>query len=150
MQELNDRVNANHAIAREFMQRSIEAKGDITYGPNSPIASAFERSDEFKDLIHDMAGSTIGAQIKFRKDPNLSRSIHDGTLTGELEVQGQNFSFNGSLQDTYDFRYDWLPKSWTWRGVGLRLAGNLAKACTDVGLMVPYKVLVELDFAGSK
>ncbi len=150
MVALNAQVNGSYPIAREFMDRSINGMGDISYGSGSPVAAAIAASSELKELVRDLASSSISTQIAFRTDPNLSRSIHDGALSGALEVQGQSYTFVGSLRDTYDFRYDWLPKTWTWRGVGLRLAGNIAKACADVGLMKPYRVEVELAFAGMK
>lgn len=147
---LNAQVNGSYPIAREFMDRSINGGGDISYGSGSPVAAAIAASPEFRELVRDMASSSISTQIAFRTDPNLSRSVHDGALSGALEVQGQGYTFTGSLRDIYDFRYDWLPKTWTWRGVGLRLAGNIAKACADVGLMKPYRVEVDLAFAGMK
>jgi len=150
IRNLNAQVNSAHPIARAFMDRAIDDGGDVVHGPGTAVASAIARSDEFRDLIRDMASATISTPISFRRNLDLSRSIHDGSLTGTLDVTGNAFTFAGSLRDTYDFRYDLLPKSWTWRGVGLRIAGNLAKACTDVGLLSPYAVVVDLRFSGSK
>jgi len=150
MEQLNDEVNGSYPIARDFMGRSIRGDGNVSHGPDSNIAAAISRSKEFSEIVADSASSTIGTVVRFRSDPNLSRSLHDCTLSGALEVSGQDYTFRGDLVDRYDFRYDWLPASWTWRGVGLRLAGNIAKACTDVGLMKPFEVKVELDFSGRK
>ena len=150
MQKLNEQVNGSYPIDQEFMKRSIRGEGNAVYAIDSPIAKAIAASPEFKELVADLASSSIQTVIKFRSDPNLSRSIYDGTIAGALDVVEPSFKFKGGLTDTYDFRYDWLPKSWTWKGVTLRLAGNIAKACTDLGLMKPYDVSVALDISGSK
>lgn len=150
MESLNQNVNGEYPLAQDFMNRAIKNGGDVSFAKDSSISSAIAESHEFKILVSDMASSSIGTVIKFRDNPNLSRSVHDASLSGELDVNDQDYKFTGTLEDTYDFRYDWLPSSWTWKGVVLRLAGNIAKACTDVGLMEPYKVSVELNFEGSK
>jgi len=150
MKGLNAEVNGNYPIAENMMNHSIESKGDIGFSSSSPIAKALARSEEFFRLIEDSASSSIQTVIRFRSDPNLSRSLHDCTLIGELNVVEQKYNFVGNAKDRYDFRFDWLPSEWTWRGVGLRLAGNLARACTEVGLMGAFDISVDLEFEGTK
>ncbi len=149
MDGLNRRENGSYPIAQEFMSRSIHNRGDVVYDAQSPIANAIAESREFKEFVKDQGSSTVSALLSFRADPNLSRSLHDCTLTGALDVSGQDFTFKGQILDRYDFRYDWLPPTFEWRAIKLRIAGNIAKACTDVGIMQPYDVTVNLDFNGT-
>ncbi|GMG83871.1 hypothetical protein LNKW23_30850 [Paralimibaculum aggregatum] len=154
MQEIlhkaNDELNGKYPVAHEFMKRSIEGKGNINYAPGSPVAQAILKSPEFQKIIKKKGQSFCFGKtsIKFRSDNNLKRSIHDGTIWGDLTVDGKKWSFKGTLTDKYDFRYDLLPKTKTVKGFFLRQAGNVAKACTDLGLMKEYKVTVKLDGSG--
>lgn len=150
MEKLNADLNGSYPIARDFMDRSIRNAGDVRFEASSGVASAIASSKEFAFLIKDSASMTVETLLRFRSDPNLSRSFHDCTLRGSLEINGNAFSFRGEVVDRYDFDYGWLPKTWTWRGVGLHLAGGAAEACTAVGLMDAYDIQVDLDFQGTK
>lgn len=150
MEAFNADLNASYPIARDFMDRSIRNAGDVEFGASSEVASAIAASREIAYLIRDSAGMTVGTLLSFRSDPNLSRSFHDCTLRGALDVVGDTYTFRGELVDRYDFDYGWLPKTWNWRGVGLHMAGGAAEACTAVGLMDPYNIHVDLDFQGTK
>lgn len=150
MHACNDKANGSYPLAHEFMARSIDGKGAIKYGANSKIAKAILASAEFKKLVGKQKGS---CQVKpvtvlFSSNRDLARSIYAGAVSGKLEIKDKSWSFDGKLTDTYDFRFDLIPKKMTVRGFMLRQAGNIAWACQELGLMSSYKVTVTLQGSG--
>lgn len=154
MHAANNKVNSSYPIAHEFMARSIDGKGAVSYKSGSKIAKAILDSSEFKKLAKAQSKKACGkvkqkkVSVLFSSNRDLARSIYAAAVQGEFDISAKGWSFKGTVTDTYDFRFDLIPKKLTVKGVALRYAGNLAYVCQTLGLMSTYKVTVQLDGSG--
>lgn len=143
----NKQANGSYPIAHAHMKRSIDGKGNITHNASSKIATAIMQSKAMKELAKKHKGSVCLGKTKifFTKDRDLARTLYVATIYGNLEVNGKTKTFKGELIDTYDFRFDLLPKKKTVKGWMLRYAGNAAYLAIELKLMKSYKIKVLLD-----
>ncbi len=146
----NKQVNAGHPIAFEHMKRSIDRKSDITHNAKSRIAQAILKSGDFKALVKKQKVSICFARksIFFTRNRDLARTLYQASIIGDLMIEGKDFTFNGVVSDTYDFRFDLIPKKQTMRGFALRYAGNAAYLAQELKLMKSYKITVNLSGSG--
>lgn len=148
----NDKVNGKYPFAHYMMKRSIQGKGAVKFAHDSAFSKQILYSSEFKALLLKQKGSVcLGSTlIKFRSSVDLGRAIHNASFAGNIEViePGKKYKIDGTVSDTYDFRFDLIPDNMTIRGAGLRTAGNIAYICQQLKLMSNFKVTLEIKYEG--
>ena len=142
---LNKRINGNYPIAYEHMKRSIDGKGNVKHAIGSKISDAILNSKELKHYISTNVKASqciAGQKLIFRANRDLTRTIQEVRFSGDIEISGKSANVNLIISDTYDFRFDLIPKTKTIRGWALRYAGNAAWAAQNLKLMKSYKITI--------
>ncbi|NVK14787.1 MAG: hypothetical protein HWE35_11475 [Rhodobacteraceae bacterium] len=146
MHDANKAENKSYPIAYEHMKRSIDGKGNISHGVKSKISQAILNSAELRKIAakHKKPVKLKNETIFFVRNRDLARTLYQASLSGNLTPKGKTFEFDGTVNDVYDFRWDWVPKKKTVRGFKLRYAGNAAYLAQQMKLMKSYKITVQI------
>jgi len=147
MHALNDKLHkSSHPITHLHLKTSINGGGRLTHKATSKAASALLTAPEFRKLAIKNANSCFKSRLLFKSNRDLARAFYEATIVAEVSGDGKKHIASGEMTDTFDFRFDWLPKDLSVRGAKLRLAGNIAYVAQEMGLLKPVKIT--LQFAG--